>query len=258
MRKRRVFALESSDLVHWSLPQCILAPDDDEDNLDDSYYGMVPFRLGDLHIGLLNVFHQVSNTLDVRLVFSRDGWRWHQVNQRQPWLAPSPGAWDRHMVNVPNVPVPVGGELWVYYGGAKNHHDWWITGQREGLDVPEAGGLEEVGYGLGLAKLRAGGFVSIDAGPVREGILITRALKTDGHELLLNAACPRRGYIQVEVTDAAEHVLTGHARADCDTFSGDSTQATVTWNGKAHIAHKGHLRLRFFMRNASLYSFAFA
>ena len=255
--KRRVFQSMSRDLIHWSQPQLILAPDDDEDNLDDGFYGMVPFRLGDLHVGLLNVIHQVSNRLDVRLVYSRDGWRWHHLSQRQPWLAPSPSDWDCCMVNVPNVPVPVGDELFVYYGGAKNHHDWWTEGLREGFGIPEALSMDEVSYGLGLAKLRKDGFVSIDAGPVREGILITRVLKTDGRNLVLNADCRNGGYIQVEVTDAQEQVLTGCARTQCDTFSGDNTQAMITWNGKADIAHNGHLRLRFFMRNASLYSFVF-
>lgn len=255
--KRRVFQSVSSDLTHWSRPQCILAPDDQEDNLDDSYYGMAQFQLGDFHVGLLNVLHQVSNTLDVRLVYSRDGWRWHHLNQRQPWLAPSPNAWDSCMVNIPNVPVPVGDELFVYYGGARNHHDWWSDGLKEALDVPEAHSLDEVGYGLGLAKLRRDGFVSIDAGPVREGILITRPLKTDGRNLVLNASCRSGGYIQVEATDVQEQVLTGCARLQCDTFSGDSIQASITWNGKASIPHDGHLRLRFFMHNASLYSFTF-
>jgi len=257
VNKRRIFQMVSSDLIHWSYPQCILTPDDQEDNLDDSYYGMVQFRLGSLYVGFLNVLHQVANTMDVRLVYSRDGWRWYHINQRQAWLAPSPSSWDRYMVNISSIPIPVGSELFVYYGGAKNHHDWWIVGLRENLKVPEAHNLDEVMYGLGLAKLRRDGFVSIDAGAVREGILITRALKTDGQQLVLNAACRNDGYIEVEVTNVQERVLSRCTRAQCDTFSGDSTQATITWNGRANIPHNGYLRLRFFMRNASLYSFTF-
>ena len=257
MNRRRVFKLVSSDLIHWSLPQLILAPDDLDDNLDETFYGMAPLRMGDVYVGFLNVIHEVRNTLDVRLVYSRDGWNWRQLNQRQPWLAPSPDAWDRHMVNIPNVPVTVGDELFVYYGGAKNHHDWWITGAREELGVPEAKSLDEVGYGLGLAKLRKDRFVSLDAGSTREGILTTRPLHTEGDRLVLNAACGKGGSIEVEVTDAADRVLAGCSRAECDTFSGDSTQTTATWKGKPGIAHSGPLRLRFFMRDASLYSFAF-
>ncbi len=255
MSKRRIYQSISSDLIHWSTPQCILALDDEEDNLDESYYGMVQFRLGDLYVGLLNVFRQVANTLSVRLVYSRDGWRWYHLNQRQPWLAPSEDSWDRYMVNIPNVPLPAGDKLLVYYGGAKNHHDWWIKGLGEGLQVPEAHSLDEVSYCLGLAKLRLDGFISIDAGPVRDGVLITRVLKTDGRRLVLNAVCANGGSIEVEATDAHEHVLTGYSRAECDTFSGDSTRAIITWKGKATISHNGYLRLRFFMRNASLYSF---
>ena len=257
MNKRRVFQSESKDLVHWSRPRCILAPDAREDNLDDSYYGMVQFKMGEVYVGLVNVLHEVSNTIDVRLVYSRDGWTWHQMNQRQPWLATSAGAWDESMVNISSPPIPVGDELFVFHGGAGNHHDWWITGLREGLNVPDAQGPDEVQFGLGLARMRLDGFVSIDAGTVREGVLVTRVLRTEGRQLVLNAACGKDGFIRVEATDPEERILTGCERGCCDTFSGNQTKAVVTWKGRAEIPHAGALRLRFFMRNASLFSFAF-
>jgi len=257
MNKRRIFQAISNDLVHWSSPQCILAPDEEEDSLDDSYYGMTQFRMGELYLGFLNVLHEVSNTMDVRLAYSRDGWKWYQLNQRQPWLATSTDSWDRYMVNISSAPIAVDDEFFVYYGGARNHHDWWISGVLEDLPVPEARSLDKVGYGLGLAKLRRDGFISIDAGPVREGVLVTRALRTDGQKLVLNASCAQGGSIDVEVTDSQEKVLKGCTRTECDTFSGDSTKAIITWKGRDQIPHSGSLRLRFFMRNASLYSFKF-
>ena len=266
LNTRRVFQSVSSDMIHWTTPQCILTPDPQEDNLDDSYYGMVQFRLGELHVGLLNVLHAVSNTMDIRLVYSRDGWRWYHLNRRQPWLTTSADSWDRYQVDICDPPVAVGDEHFVYYAGCKHHHDWWITGLRDGfgitglreeLDVPEVRNLDKGCYGLGLAKMRLDGFVSIDAGAVREGVLVTRTLRTDSKQIALNAVCGDSGYIQVEVTDAEEQVLEGCARAQCDTFSGDSTQRIITWKGQADIPHRGSLRLRFFMRNASLYSFTF-
>ena len=45
-----------------------IATDDDEDNRDDSFYGMAQMKLGNLWVGFLNTLHQVSNTRDVRLV----------------------------------------------------------------------------------------------------------------------------------------------------------------------------------------------
>ena len=255
--KRRIFQAVSSDLIHWSAPQCILTPDEDADNLDETYYGMCQMRMGQGYLGFLNTIREVSNTLSVRLVFSRDGWTWNHLNHGQPWLTTTAEAWDRYMVNISTPPIAVGDEHYVFHGGARNHHDWWISGLKEGLDVPEARSLDEVRYGLGLAKLRRDGFVSIDAGVVREGVLVTRALRTDANQLFLNARCGDGGYIEVEATDGDENVFTGYARDRCDTFTGDSTHASVTWRGASTIPHEGSLRLRFFMRNASLYSMQF-
>ena len=263
MNKRRIYLSESADLIHWSRPQCILAPDDQEDNLDDSYYGMTQFKMGEMYVGFLNVLHEVPNTLDVRLVYSRDGWRWHQLNQWQPWLATSADGWDKYMVNANAAPIAVGDEMFVFYGGASCHHDWWIIGKKEGLDLkegphlPEVHSLDKVQYGLGLAKMRLDGFVSIDAGAVREGVLVTNMLRTDRRQLVINGACSAGGYIKVEVTDEQENVLDGCSLQQCNAFTGDSTKHVVTWKDRPDIPHNGTLRLRFFMRNASLYSFAF-
>ena len=255
--KRRIFQGTSTDLIHWSNPQCILTPDEDIDNLDETYYGMVQVRMGQGYLGFLNTIREVPNTLSVRLVYSRDGWHWFHLNKRQPWLVCGEDSWDRCMVNVSSPPIPVGDELYVYYGGARNHHDWWVSGLKEKLDVPEAHSLDEVGYGLGLARMRRDGFVSVDAGPVREGVVITRVLRTDGRQLVLNAKCRDGGYIRVEATDGDENVLEGCGREMCSTFTGDSTRAVVTWGRQGRIPHDGKVRLRFFMRGASLYSIQF-
>ena len=256
--KRRVFQATSTDLVHFSSPHCIITPDEDIENLDETFYGMAQIRMGQGYLGFLNTLHEVSNTMNVRLVHSRDGWSWHHLNHRQPWLTTSEDSWDRNMVNISSPPIRVDDELYVFHGGARNHHDWWISGLQEELDVPEAFTLDEVGYGLGLARLRPDGFVSLDAGPVREGVMVTRALRTSGKQLVLNADCGTGGCIRIEATDADENVLGGCALDRFDTYTGDSLNAVMTWQGKPDIPHSGCLRLRFFMRNASLYSFAFA
>lgn len=255
--KRRIFVTESADLVHWSRPLCILDADAMGLNLDDSLYNMVHYKVGEVYVGLLNVLHEVSNTMDVHLMYSRDGWAWQAASPGMPWLTTTPEAWDRYMVNASSPPVPVGDELFVFHGGASCHHDWWIMGLKEGLSVPEAAGVDAAQYGLGVARMRRDGYVSIDAGAAREGVMVTRALRTESRCLTLNAACRNGGGIEVEVTDADDQVLEGFARADCERFTGDSTDATMAWKGGRDIPHDGCLRLRFFMRDASLYAFAF-
>ena len=59
--------------------------------------------------------------------------------------------------------MQVGDEVYIYHGGARNHHDWWIVGMKAGLDVPEATDMNLVGYGLGLANMKVDRFVSLSA-----------------------------------------------------------------------------------------------
>ena len=255
--KRRIFQALSCDLVHWTQPDCILSPDPKLDNIDETLYGMTQIKLGNGYLGFVNVLSQVDDTMNVKLAYSRDGYRWEFLNNRQPWLETSPESWDKYMVNLSNPPIPVGNELYVYYGGASNHHDIWMIGRYENIDYPESYDESKVNYGLGLAKMRKDGYVSVDAGAAREGILITRGIWIKGNTLILNAECHEKGYIDVEVTDTQEKVLGNCTRAACDTFDSNNTAFTVTWNDDAKIPVSGPLRLRFYMKNASLYSFRF-
>lgn len=255
--KRRIFQTESSDFLHWTQPYPIFEPDE-LDNLDESFYGMCQMKIGDTYIGFVNLFQECANTMSVRLAYSRDGKNWEWANNRQPWLESSRMSgkeWDSVMVYLGVPPIEVGDEHWVYYAGAKNHHDWWLTGILEGIDHPEARDLSRIGYHLGLAKMRLDGFVSLKSSPYREGILVTRPFFPEGNRLVMNARVERGGYINVEVSDAANRVLPGYSRDDCDTFTGDSVCHLVTWKGKADAEFHGYHKLRFYMRKASLYSF---
>ena len=267
--KRRVFQTESSDLLHWSQPYPILEPDE-LDNLDESFYAMCQTKIGDTHIGFVNLFRECANTMGVRLAYSRDGKNWEWANQRQPWLESSKmsgNEWDSVMIYLGVPPIEVGDEHWFYYGGSKNHHDWYMTGILEGMDHPEATDMSQVGYYLGLAKMRLDGFVSLDTSPHREGIIVTRPFFPEGNRLVINAKVETGGYIEVEVTDAAGKVLPGFSRKECDTFTGDKVRHLVTWRERPDAEFikyapqdaywPGYYKLNFYMRKASLYSFQF-
>ncbi len=259
MSKRRVFSTTSRDFVHWTMLDETVVPDDVEDKLDDEFYGLTRFRIGDLYVGFLDIFHRTHNTKTVHLVCSRNGHDWNRVHRGEPFLNLGPeGQWDCYMVETCNQPIFLDDEIRIYYGGANLHHDWWEQGQREGLDVPEAQpGFGGGQMGLGLSTLRPEGFVSIDA-TVREGILVTRPFISDGTRLTVNVECGSKGYFDAELTDADDDVVPGFERLSCDTFRGDSTRHVVAWNAKAalprQILAKG-AKLRFFSRHASLYAF---
>lgn len=267
--KRRIWQTESADFLNWTQPYPILQPDE-EDNLDESYYAMCRMKIGDTHLAFVNLFRETLNTMDVRLAYSHDGKNWEWANQRRPWLnhgCLSGQEWDSVMVYLGAPPIEVGDEYWFYYGGAKHHHDWFMTGLIEGLDHPEARDMSQIAYSLGLARLRRDGFVSLDTSPHRDALLVPRPFFPEGNRLVLNVCVEPGGFIQVEVTDAAGHVLPGFGRADADRFTGDSVRHVATWKGRAdaeflkytppETESRGYYKLNVYMRKASLYSFQF-
>jgi len=255
--KRRVFQTESPDMLHWSQPYPIFQPDE-IDNLDESYYGMCQTRVGDTIIGFVNLFRECDNTMHVRLAYSYDGKNWEWGDQRRTWLTSSKmsgNEWDSVMTYLGCPPIAVGDEDWVFYGGAKNHHDWFMTGRLEGIDHPEAKDMANVGYHLGLAKMRRDGYVSLTTSPHREGIMVTRPCFTEGNRIVINAKVEAGGHVDVEVRDADANVVEGYSREDFDTFMGDAINHVCTWKGKAEAEFHGYHKLVFTMRKADLYSF---
>jgi len=264
MIKRRIFSTNSYNILQWPGLHEMLVPDEVADNIDDEFYGLVRFRIGDLLIGLLNVFHRTENTLNIHLVYSRDGFNWQHAGQRRPFLdlgSEQEGAWDRYMVETCTQPLFLDDETRIYYGGSSYHHDWWMVGAKEGLDHPEAKLGPKAGESaLGLATLRPEGFVSLDS-MVRDGILSTRPFVSDGNKLVVNVACQPKGYFEAELTDVNDDVIAGYERKACDTFQGDATKHVVTWQGQSQLPQEvlqQGAKLRFFSRHASFYSFRIA
>lgn len=257
--RRRVFRAESSDFVHWTDLRPIVVPDPATDNLDDAFYGMTQIPLGDSWVGFLHVLHMTDNTMHVELVYSRDGSHFRRVQPGQAWLEGTgrEGDWDRHMVNIYGAPVAVGDELFVYYGGSSNHHDWWIEGRREGLKVPEAHDLGLVDYALGLIRMPADRFVSLTAREVREGILVTRPfLVNEPGQLVINAACREGGYLKIGLAGEDGKIIPGFGPDDCDPIQGDQPTRPVSWKGQTGIPLRNKfIKLQVFLKDADLFSF---
>ena len=66
-------------------------------------------------------------------------------------------------METPTAPIVVDDQIWIYYGGMNVHHDWWISGQQAGIDLPEVHdpALSENGHHLCLATLRLDGWVAL-------------------------------------------------------------------------------------------------
>ena len=256
--KRSVYMIESEDLIHWTPARRVLAPGPHH-NLDDQFYGLPTFRLGEYYCGLLPVMHGVDNTMDSELVYSSDGIEWNHFPSSPPLIERGgEGSWDELMITTAVPPIRVGDEVYIYYGGSASHHDWIFMGKNQGLDTPEG----EEGYiarhGMGLARIRADGFVSLDAG-LREGAICTKPFFSRGAKLIVNAKCGTNGYIKAEIQDTFEVSWDGFTKDECDTFTGDEINHIFTWKGNSDVnTTRGYVRVCFYLKNAQLFSFRIA
>jgi len=228
----------------------------------------------------------------IELAFSRDLREWKRFRQ---WIVPygPTGAWDHNELLPANRPMIVGDEVWLYYGGYFYDRqgemwgyyglssepapggDWqgymdmdrrglmWNLGYEEPVEVTErlrrvAAKQAPAPCGIGIAKWRLDGFVSLDGGTAG-GELITKPLVFSGTELEINADASAAGSIAVELQGADGAPLDGYQLADCDALRKDAVHHRVTWRGRGDVTQlAGHdVRLRFVLTNARLYAFHF-
>ena len=106
--------------------------------------------------------------------------------------------------------------------------------------------------------LRVDGFISADAA-YTGGELTTRPLTFSGSQLQLNVATGAGGTVRVEIQDDSGRPLEGFGAEEADEINGNYLQGKAHWKGSSNVASLAgkNVRLRFLMRDASLYSFQF-
>ena len=267
-RRRLVGRGTSPDFIHWSDPQLILAPDDQDEGWTlgrpghhTEFYGLCGFPYAGMYLGVLWVFRVTGKVpggtnyggIHGQLVHSRDGVAWERAFSRMPLIPIGPQeSFDCGYIHAAGRPLVVGDEVWIYYDGHDGDHGSYWYKEPWGSDEPRRGGA------LGLGRLRLDGFVSLDAG-ADGGTLTTRPLAVAGEELVVNTST-RGGLVKVEVLDLDGAAVAGFGRSDCVPISTDSVRHVVRWRGGRSL---GALRdtpasLRFHLRDAELYSFRFA
>ena len=276
----------------WTVPVLTLAPDARDDDLtsehlaaardvllhdhpDDhrsEFYSMVVHRYGDIFLGFLWVFdvafecHRIGGgnqhgPLHVQLVASRDLVNWTRIGDREPILdRGQPGSFDAGMIFYHSLPVTVGDEWWIYYAGFDSCH---TPGPYVEASL-QAKRLREVAEGrrqlpaIGLAKIRRGGFVSLDAGD-QVGTLLTRPVVAGGSRLEINARILTGGEIRVEVQDESGVPLPGFSANACTPVTGDGVALPVHWGDRVGDGAWPDriLRLVVHVTNAELFGFRF-
>ncbi len=254
--KRLGAMVTSDDFVHWSPMKMTLVPDAIDDAwvtkpaqrtefyamngfaYGNSYLGVIPlFRVTGIHEKALKEQSRYDGPMEGQLIASRDGVKWDRLAERDP-VIPSGPVFDQSIMNVATEPIVVRDEIWHYYTAINTTHGGPMPPKR---------------IGIALAKWRLDGFVSLDAGDV-EGVIETTTLPAAGVYLEINAKAAA-GRVIVEVLDASGNVLDGYRAEEGEPFNDDQVRHVVRWKHRETLPTNREYRLRFRLKNASLFSY---
>ena len=173
--------------------------------------------------------------------YSRDGFHWSRPD-RSPLIPVSERKGDWNYGNIQSA----GGCLLV----VRDKLYFYVSG-RAGVE----GGSQSGVCSTGLATLRRDGFASMDAG-AKEGVLTTRPIRFSGEHLFVNAAV-RGGELRVEALDERGRVIVPYTRKNSAPLRADATIAEMKWKSRRNLSSLAGkpVRLRFYLKNGSLYSF---
>lgn len=111
---------------------------------------------------------------------------------------------------------------------------------------------------LNRYTLRLDGFASVRA-KYQPGEFITKPFIFEGEALFINYATSAAGYIKVELLDTNQKPIKGFSINESKKIIGNEIERLVEWDNNIELESlQGKtVRLRFFMREADLYSFKF-
>jgi hypothetical protein len=241
--RRTTLQAVSDDLLSWSPKWIVLAGDNryDEDVLQ--FYAMNGYLVrGELVIGMVKNLHDdwgaegrpqgAYGIGSTSLAWTRDGETW--IRDREVFFGPDPrpGAWDHAHAWI-DEQLPVGDEVYLYYGGYQWGHKHNRFSERQ----------------IGLVKMRRDRYVAREAGE-QGGTLRTPPVVLAGSALTVNAQID--GELKVRLVGVRGEPLEGF---DWVSLEGDSVRHAVAFEGKLASLAKQPLRIEFRLRNARLFGF---
>lgn len=245
-QRRVTLQSTSQDLLTWEPPHYVLTPDDQLDEGETQFYAMEGYLVrGDLIIGMVKVLRDDLKADDppdppeqygigyTTLAWTRDGETW--VRDREVFFDrhPEKGTWDHAHAWI-DEQVPVGDEVYLYYGGYARGHKVNRFEERQ----------------IGLVKMLRDRYVARSAGET-PGSLLTPLVTFAATGLTLNAKV--EGEIRVRLLDAAGQPLPGFDWDDGGPIRGDSLAHPVNWKGSLSELAGKPARLEFSLREADLY-----
>jgi hypothetical protein len=254
---RRAYAVAySTDFIHWSNPQWVLASDARDDQFARSegfayvdIYSLSIMPYSDMYAALPVMFEHYGlpgddgsndGPFDMAIAFSRNLKDWGRP-ERQPVLARGPaGSFDSGLLLPASQPLVIDNEIWLYYAGLNGVH----------LSYPRAG------YGA-IAKWRLDGFAALSNGGFIPGVITTTLTQIVDTELLINADI--QGTLSVDIVDSDGNPIPGFSREDSLPMTGNKLDHQAVWDGQDGLRAllNQTVRFRFYIDGGDIYGFRF-
>ena len=235
---RSVARMESDDFETWGAPEVVL-----EGTPEQCIYAMGVTQYEGLYVGTPWIFDRGSEAAGgpviwPELAVSRDGRSWDRPFPGQPLIPNGPaGSGDSRQIRMSASMVVLEDKILLLYGQTDRPH------------------VVDMRVEIGAATLRLDGLAAMEAGET-EGTILTNPLRFERGRLHVNASVDGGGYVKAELLhDGA--VVRGYDLARSRAVTTDSLSAPLTWKNRGTVpaADEGEWRIRFSLRNASLYSF---
>ena len=239
--RRTTWFAWSDDLVNWTPKSAALISDNRYDKDILQFYAMNGFiARGGLIIAMVKNLHddwkadgcpaEAFGIGSTSLAWTRDGLTW--VRDREVFFAPDPqpGTWDHAHAWI-NKQLPVGDEIYLYYGGYKWGHKHNRFEERQ----------------IGLVKMLRDRYVARCAGPAG-GTLRTPLVVLEGQKLTINARVGDE--LKVRLLDGQYQPMAGF---EWVTLSGDKLDHTIAFDQPLPSGQA--VCLEFQLRDAQLFGF---
>ena len=241
--KRAIVRTESKDFIHWSVPQLIIVPDDDDPG---QIHGASVFFLHGIYLAMLQRLdfggfdRGGSGNMPAELASSRDGFHWHRPFRDKMFL-PVTGkgdSFDAGCLWTSSTSIHLPEEIRFYYGA----YPGWNSD------------LEKDSTGIGLATLHRDRFVAIEPQDDNAQVTLKPIELSTLNRLTVNADAAG-GEVRVELLTAEGYRVAGFTRERSIAITGDSLQHQVKWKEKtmANLA-PGRYQLRVHLGNAKLFA----
>ena len=257
--RRAVGITRTKDFRTWPAAKLLIHPDA-QDPLDISYYGACYFAYPgrqDLHAMFLPVFHQITDTVDTQVAFSRDGIVWTRPERRSIMSLGAHGSGEEAQMHIWRnglVELPDGNWAVPYQGNSKLHT---VDGDEYQRAIfPDAQPTQNR-----WARWRPHRLCGVEAD--NEGSFTIPTVFRCDNELRLNYRCAPGGWIKIELLPYIPTMLCpdanplkGYSFAECDRLAGDEEDQVVTWKGQSDISGVGEMAaIRVQMFQAKLFAY---